>query len=166
MARTVQVNHRRWIHASPGTVRAQFADLQHHIDANVHPNLRFEILVQEARRARFMQRVKLLGMWQRDLFERRIDADGSIHDESIDGFNKGGKLDFKFTPQQEDGRDGTMVDITIRLPTPPLLGWLAPVLERQVRREVTAAAEQDKNDIERGYQPSRSRAAMAAPLAS
>jgi hypothetical protein len=32
------------------------------------------------------------------------------------------------------------------------MGWLAPVLEKQVRREVTAAALEDKFDLEqRGY---------------
>ena len=35
---------------------------------------------------------------------------------------------------------GTDVGITIRLPLPALLGWLAPVLKSQVRKEVTAAA--------------------------
>jgi hypothetical protein len=154
MARTVEVTHQIWIDASPATVRSQFADLQHHIDANVHPSLRFEVLAQEPGRARFIQEVKLLGMRQRDLFDRRVDEDGSIHDESIDGFNKGGKLDFRFFPAAEGGRDGTRVDITIRLQTPPMLGWLAPVLRSQVVREVTQAALQDKHDIERGYRPS------------
>jgi hypothetical protein len=154
MARTVEVNHQIWIGASPATVRSQFADLQHHIDTNVHPSLRFEILAQEPRRARFTQEVKLLGMRQRDLFDRRIDEDGSIHDESIDGFNKGGKLDFRFHPATEGGCQGTRVDISIRLQTPPLLGWLAPVMRKQVLREVTEAALQDKRDIESGYRPS------------
>jgi hypothetical protein len=151
MARTVEVNHQIWIDASPDTVSSQFADLNHHIETNVHPALRFEVLAQEPRRARFTQEVKLLGMRQRDLFERRIDEDGSIHDESIEGFNKGGKLDFRFFPASEGGREGTRVDITIRLQTPPLLGWLAPVLRSQVLREVTAGALQDKRDIEGGY---------------
>jgi uncharacterized membrane protein len=153
MARTVEVNHQVWIDASPDTVKSQFADLNHHIDTNVHPSLRFEVLAQEPRRARFTQEVKLLGMRQRDLFDRIIDEDGTIHDESIEGFNKGGKLDFRFFPAAEGGREGTRVDITIRLQTPPLLGWLAPMLRSQVLREVTEAALQDKRDIERGYQP-------------
>src|SRR5438876_8268328 len=104
MPRTVEVRHQQWIDASPAVVRSQFADLQHHIDANVHPNLRFEVLAQEPRRARFRQQVKLLGFWQTDLFERVIDEDGTMHDVSIDGFNKGGTLDFTFTPKREGGR--------------------------------------------------------------
>lgn len=152
MARTVEVRHRIWIRAPLPAVRSQFADLYHHIDTNVHPKLKFEVLAQEPHRARFTQEVKLLGLKQRDLFERTIADDGSIHDVSIQGFNKGGSLDFSFTPAAAGGRDGTDVDITIRLPVPPLMGWLAPLLESQVRREVTAAALEDKYDLEqRGY---------------
>ncbi len=153
MRKTVAVNHRIWIEAPVGTVRAQFADLQHHIEANVHPNLHFELLSQEPGRTRFMQEVRLLGMRQRDLFERVIDADGAIHDVSVDGFNKGGRIDLAFAPQEQDGHAGTAVDITVQLPTPPLMGWAAPLLRKQVMREVVAAAQQDKKDIEGGYRP-------------
>jgi hypothetical protein len=71
-------------------------------------------------------------------------------------------MDFGFVPASEGGRSGTRVDITIRIPTPPLLGWLAPLLKKQVLREAMAAAEQDKRDIEQGYQPSSSMATQAA----
>jgi hypothetical protein len=154
MGRFVEVGHRIWIAAPPPAVRSQFADLEHHIRANVHPKLRFEVLEQAPRRARFVQEVKLLGLRQRDVFERVVDEDGSIHDLSIEGFNKCGSLDFSFQPVAREGREGTEVDITIRLPMPPLLGWLAPVLQAQVRREVAAAALEDKFDLEqRGYRP-------------
>ena len=154
MARTVEVKHQIWIQAPLPAVRSQFADLYHHIETNVHPKLKFEVLAQEPSRARFTQEVKLLGIKQRDLFERTIDADGSIHDVSIEGFNKGGSLDFAFNPSAAGGKEGTEVDITIRLQTPPLMGWLAPLLRSQVLKEVTAAALEDKYDLEqRGYRP-------------
>jgi hypothetical protein len=153
MRKTVEVNHRIWIEAPVDTVRAQFADLQHHIEANVHPKLRFEVLSQEPGHARFHQEVRLLGMRQRDLFERVIDADGSIHDVSVDGFNKGGRIDQLFAPAEQGGRAGTEVELTVTLPTPPLMGWAAPLLRKQVLRELVAAAEQDKRDIEAGYHP-------------
>ena len=154
MARTVQVNHRIWIGAPIASVRSQFADLYHHIDVNVHPKLRFEVLAQEPQRARFTQVVKLLGFRQRDLFERTIADDGSIHDVSVHGFNKGGSIDVSFHTRHSEGKDGTDVDFTVKLPVPRLMGWLAPVLEKQVRREVTAAALEDKFDLEqRGYTP-------------
>ena len=154
MGRIVEVNYQLWIDASPATVQSQFTDIQHHIDANVHPKLRFELLAQEPRRARFAQEVRLLGLKQRDVFERRIDPDGSIHDVSVEGFNKGGSMDFRFVPATEGGRSGTRLEATIRLQTPPLLGWLAPLLKAQVMREVTAASMEDKRDIEHGYRPS------------
>ncbi len=99
MTRFAEVEHQEWIAAPVDTVRAQFADLQHHIDANVHPKLRFEIVSQSARRARYVQEVKLLGIRQRDVFEREIAADGSITDTSVEGFNKDGSLRFCFRPQ-------------------------------------------------------------------
>jgi hypothetical protein len=164
MARTVEVKHQVWIAAPPVAVQSQFADLPHHIDANVHPNLRIELLAQEPHRARYEQKVKLLGKWQRDLFDRTIDEDGSIHDRSIEGFNKGGTLEARFAAAAQGGRPGTMVEITVRIQTPPLLGWLAPVLKKQVTREVTTASLQDKNDIENVYQ--QRHAAMQARVAA
>ena len=152
MSRTVEIHDRIWIHAPVATVQSQFADLYHHIDTNVHPKLRFEVLAMEPRRARFRQEVKLLGFKQRDLFERSISDDGSIHDVSVEGFNKGGSLDFTFNPKASEGKEGTEVDITIKLPVPALMGWLAPLLKKQVQREVTAGLLEDKFDLEqRGY---------------
>src|SRR5205085_1175851 len=146
--RFVEVSHEEWIAAPIGTVRAQFADLQHHIDADVHPKLRFRILSQQGRRARFAQEVKLLGMRQRDVFEREIAEDGmSMVDRSVDGFNQGGSIAFRFKPGTQRGAEATQVGVTIRLPVPRFLGWLAPLLEAQVRRELLAAVREDKQDI-------------------
>ena len=152
MPKFVEVDHRIWIDAPQSSVKAQFADLDHHIRTNVHPKLRFEVLERSPTHARFTQEVRLLGVRQRDVFQREVRPDGSIRDLSVEGFNEGGSLDFHFTPEVRDGHEGTGVDILIRLPLPPLLGWLAPVLKSQVRREVTAAALEDKYDLEqRGY---------------
>ncbi|HZE91356.1 MAG TPA: hypothetical protein VE029_06580 [Rhizobacter sp.] len=153
MSRYTEVSHRQWIAAPADVVRAQFADLQHHISADVHPKLRFEVLAQQACSARFVQEVRLLGMRQRDVFERRIELDGTMIDRSVEGFNRGGSLTFHFQPQSVDGQAGTWVEITVRLPLPPLVGrLLRPLLEAQIRKELAAASLQDKADIEqRGY---------------
>jgi len=159
--RFAEVSHQEWIAAPLDLVRAQFADLGHHVRTNVHPKLRFEILAQEQRRARFVQEVKLLGIRQRDVFERVVRDDGSMLDTSVEGFNQGGTLEFHFRPEARAGRDGTCVDITIRLPLPPLIGRLlhAP-LRAQIRRELRAAAAEDKHDLEvRGYPAPRAAAA-------
>ncbi len=148
MTRYAEVQHSEWIDAPPTTVRSQFADLEHHIRNNVHPKLRFELLSKGPNRARFVQEVRLLGLRQRDVFERQIAEDGSICDLSVEGFNQGGSLNFGFVPE----RGGTRVDITIRLPMPGPMFLLRRLLEAQVRREVRAAALEDKRDIEqRGY---------------
>jgi len=108
-----------------------------------------------------VQEVKLLGIVQRDVFAREIDADGMrMVDRSVEGFNQGGSLDFRFRPgRTADGREATVVGITIRLPVPRFLGFLSGVLEGQVRRELLAAVAEDKHDLEvRGY-PARERMA-------
>ena len=155
MPRFAEVRHREWINAPLDTVRSQFADLRHHIATNVHPKLRLEILSLDQRRARYVQEVRLLGLRQRDVFERVIADDGSMRDQSVEGFNKGGSIEFEFVAE----REGTRVDICIRLPVPAGLTLLRPLLEAQIRRELRAAAAEDKHDIEaRGY-PVRFRAA-------
>lgn len=154
MPRYVEVRHAEWIAAPPPRVQAQFGDLEHHIRAGVHPKLRFRVLQRRADGSlRFEQQVRLLGLRQRDVFERRFEPDGAIVDDAVEGFNRGGSLRFDFAREVRDGRDGTGVTITIRLPLPPLLGpLLRPLLAAQVRREVRTAAREDKFDLEvRGY---------------
>jgi hypothetical protein len=148
-----EVSHQEWFAAPVDLVRAQFADLGHHVRTNVHPKLRFEILRLGERHARFVQEVRLLGIRQRDVFERVVRDDGSMLDTSVEGFNKGGTLEVRFQPQTRDGRAGTQVDVTIRLPLPPLVGrLLRGVMCAQIRRELRAAVAEDKYDLEvRGY---------------
>ncbi|HEV7914101.1 MAG TPA: hypothetical protein VGP22_10055 [Albitalea sp.] len=160
MSRFVEVSHLETIAAPVDVVRSQFADLQHHIAANVHPKLRFEVLSQRGRHARYVQEVRLLGVRQRDVLEREIADDGlSMTDTVVEGFNKGGSLSVRFAPQATNGHEATRIGVTIRLPVPALLGFLSPLLKAQVRRELLAAVQEDKNDIElRGY-PARTAAA-------
>ena len=164
MPRFAEVEHTQWIAAPVALVRAQFADLDHHIRTNVHPKLRFEVLERRPDGARFVQVVKLLGLRQRDVFERCFDSDGTMTDRSVEGFNAGGTLVFRFVPQAQAGRAGTGVEITIRLPLPPLIGpLLRPLLESQIRKEVTAAALEDRADIEqRGYPRASAMPVLAA----
>jgi hypothetical protein len=153
MRHFAEVRHRQWIGAPLDAVRAQFADLDHHIARQVHPGLRLQVLERRPGSARFVQEVRLLGIRQRDVFERRIGADGTIEDRSVAGFNRGGTLQFRFTPEVAQGRAGTLVEIEVRLPLPPLLGpLLRPLLEAQIRKAVQAAALEDRADIEQhGY---------------
>jgi hypothetical protein len=147
--RFAEVRQSTFIGAPPDKVRRQFADLDHHIRTNVHPKLTFKVLSQSTSSARYEQEVKLLGLRQRDVFERHILPSGSIHDRSVEGFNKGGELLVDFAPENS----GTRVEILIRLPLPPVIGGLVrPLLEKQIMRELLAALQEDKYDLEvRGY---------------
>ncbi|MBL8342481.1 MAG: hypothetical protein JNL30_13510 [Rubrivivax sp.] len=168
MPQFAEVSHDEWIAAPEATVRSQFADLEHHIAAKVHPKLSFRILAQGPQGARYEQRVKLLGITQRDVFERRFTADGRMVDTSVEGFNRGGSLSFEFKPQPRHGVEGTLVRITIGLPLPPLVGPLIrPLLQAQVRKELAAAAAEDKRDLESGgYRPGQAgRSDLAAAVA-
>lgn len=163
MTRFAEVTHSEWIAAPVDTVRAQFADLDHHIRRNVHPKLRFEVLQRRARGARFVQELRLLGIRQRDVFERRLKADGSIEDRSVEGFNRGGSLSFRFTPKSVAGCSGTEVEIAVRLPLPPVVGVLVrPLLVVQIRKELRAASLEDKRDIEAVGYPEAHTALTAA----
>lgn len=155
MTRFAEVHHQAWIAADLPLVKAQFADLEHHIAANVHPKLRFEVQHQSPRRARYVQEVTLLLIRQRDVFEREFGADGSMTDTSVEGFNKGGSLHFEFAAETREARAGTRVDVTVRLPLPPVIGGLVRrLLEAQVRKELRAAVAEDIHDLEvRGYVP-------------
>jgi hypothetical protein len=167
MPRFVEVEHRVGIAAPTQVVRAQFGDLDHHIEAAVHPKLSYRPLAPVAGRQRFEQKVRLLGFTQRDVFEREWLADGSLRDTSIEGFNRGGSVHFTFTPAEVDGRSGTDVVIRVCLPLPAALAWLAPLLRAQVLREVTAAAREDKHDIEqRRYVPASALGARSVEAAT
>ena len=165
MTRFVEVHHDEWIAADLQLVKSQFADLDHHIAANVHPKLSFQVLQQSPRRARYVQEVKLLGIRQRDVFEREFGADGSMTDTSVEGFNKGGSLHFEFRAETRESCAGTMVGVTIRLPLPPVVGGLIkPLLMGQVRKELLAAVAEDKFDLEqRGYMVPPRSLPVAAP---
>ena len=78
MTRFAEVIHALDIVAPIDKVRSQFADLDHHISTNVHPKLSFQVLEKRADGARFVQVVKLLGIKQRDVFERTVAADGTF----------------------------------------------------------------------------------------
>lgn len=157
MPRFAEVTHEEWIAAPIQRVRAQFADLQHHIRANVHPKLSLSELGRAGAALRYEQRVKLLGIRQRDVFERSFGVDGSMTDRSVEGFNQGGSLHFSFVREVrgEGARraDGTSVSVTVKLPLPPVIGPLiAPLLRKQIRKELLTAVAEDKYDLEvRGY---------------
>ena len=106
MPRYAAVRHEEWIAAPTDVVRAQFADLDHHIRAGVHPKLRFEVLGRDGGTVRYLQEVTLLGIRQRDVLERRLQPDGTIVD-----LVAGSGLIFEARGTPPLARDGGLFDV-------------------------------------------------------
>ncbi len=153
----VEVTHQEWIAAPEPLVRQQFADLQHHIATGVHSKVKFEVLSESFKRARFVREVRLLGRRMRDVYVREFEPDGTMLDTAISGPNKGATLMFRFTSSSLASAVGTVVEINVRLPLPRFIGSLVkPLLRAQVRRAVQRAVAEDKFDLEiRGYVPAQ-----------
>lgn len=160
----VEVTHQEWIAAAEPLVRQQFADLQHHIATGVHSRVKFEVLSESFKRARFVREVNLLGLHIRDVYVREFEPDGTMLDTAIAGPNKGATMMFRFTSSSLASAVGTVVEINVRLPLPRFIGLLVkPLLRAQVRRAVQRAAAEDKFDLEiRGYMPVQRPLAVAA----
>lgn len=164
---SVQISIEEWIAAPFAVVRAQFADLHHHIAAGVHPKLRFEILALGERRARFVQEERLLGIRRRDVVERVIAVDRlSMLDTVIEGPHRGGSLSYRFTSATRSGREATLVAVEVCMPVPRWLSMWRPLWRAHIRRRLLEAMEEDRYDIEvRGY-PRSLRHAVANGLAA
>ena len=93
---------------------------------------------------------------QRDVFEREQLADGSVVDIVVSGSNWGRSVRVRFWRRPERGSSGTLVELTVTQPLPPLVGGLlARWMRRRLERELREMAYEDKRDVERGYQPGR-----------
>ncbi len=160
----VEVTHQEWIAAAEPLVRQQFADLQHHIATGVHSKVKFKLLSESFKRARFVRELRWLGLHMRDVYVREFEPDGTMLDTAISGPNKGATLMFRFTSSSLASTVGTVVEINARLPLPRIIGPLVkPLWRAQLRRAVQRAAAEDKYDLEvRGYTPVQRPLAAAA----
>jgi hypothetical protein len=151
----VQVSLQQWIAEEEGVVRAQFADVQHHMGHGVHRDLRYELLSQGFGRARFIQHRR---GWLRTLssaISRETEPDGTLLDTVVHGADRGATMAYRFTSSSVDAVVGTMVEMVWRQPTPAWAalagtGWLRRHLLARLRRW----ADEDRFDLEvRGYIP-------------
>ena len=93
---------------------------------------------------------------QHDVFEREQMADGSVVDNVVSGSNWGRSVRVRFWRRAEGGHNGTLVELTVTQPLPPLVGGLfARWMRRRLERELREMAGEDKLDVERGYRPGR-----------
>ena len=98
---------------------------------------------------RFTGRRRTLGMLQSDDIEVTQRADGSSTLRSVAGSNKGLLITQTF---EAVAADRTRVRTTVELPFPGILFFLVPLVRMGLQRDVEAALEEDRIDLEqRGY---------------
>lgn len=151
MSRFIEIQHDEWVAARPDVVRAHYADLQHRLDARVHPRERLRLLAPGPGGPRFERAVRRGWRTQRDLVERRHAPDGSIVDTVVAGPNWGRSTSARFWRRNEDGRPGTLVELTVTQPLPLLVRLLARWTRHRLARELRESAAEDKADVERGH---------------
>jgi hypothetical protein len=135
------------IDADAAMVRRQFGDVAHHAATDVHRGVSFEVLVDDATRCRYRQVSKVGPLRLRQVFELARTEDGPLVNRIVSGQFPGGAITFDVT-----GVDDGRASVTARL-TAPLSGpkaALAPVLRRQVGKQLAAALDEDKRDLEGG----------------
>lgn len=130
-------------------VRAQFVDMAHHASARVHAKLEVADVRPGEGGCRFTGRRRTLGMLQSDDIEVTQRADGSSTLRSVGGSNKGLLITQTF---EAVAADRTRVRTTVELPFPGILFFLVPLVRMGLQRDVEAALEEDRVDLEqRGY---------------
>ncbi len=155
MSGFIDIQHDEWVDAAPDVVRAHYVDLQHRIDARVHPDERLRLLEPGPAGPRFERIARVGWRMQRDLFERRLKPDGSIVDTVVAGANWGRSVSARFWRRNDDGRPGTLVELTVTQPLPLIGRLLSRWTCRRIERELRMIAVEDKLDVERGYKVDR-----------
>jgi len=155
VARFIEIQHDEWVAAGPDVVRAHYCDLQHRLDAHVHPGERLRLLAPGPGGPRFERAAWHGWRTQRDVFERRHKPDGCIVDTVVAGPNRGRSISARFWRRNEDGRPGTLVELTVTQPQPLLGRLLARWTRRRIQRWLCESAGEDKVDVEHGYKIDR-----------
>ena len=142
-------------------VRAQFADIPYHIQANVHPELSLSLTTINGRRCRFRQEVRIVGLKQVDDIMNTVLDNGDLLSEVVAGTNRGLEIHFSYTATPTDG---TLVTARIEVPNEGLKRFLGPLFAFGVRRAAQKALGQDRRDLESGrYRAYRDRAVRTRP---
>jgi len=156
VSRFVEVEHDVWVAASPDVVRTRHLDLNHRKVALVHPRERLRQLAPGPGGPRYERIVRTGWRMTCDVYERVLRADGSVVDTCVAGPHRGRAIGVRFWRRSEDGRVGTLVEMTLSQPLQPLVGRLmAAWIRRRMAEELREFAAQSKADVERGDKTGR-----------
>jgi hypothetical protein len=162
MPRFVQFIFQVWIQAPEPLVQAQFSDLNHQIEARVHPQAPIRIVSQSFKRARYLK-ARRVGRWwiRQEEWAREHEPDGTVLDTQLKGRRRGTFVAYRFTSSSVGGEPGTMVDVEARIPTSPWAGaWSKAWVRWRALQWLELEVLQNKRDIELyGYQPAPQREA-------
>jgi hypothetical protein len=128
-------------------VRAQFADMQYHVDQNVHPDITFTLLESNGATCRFKEEITVVGMRQVDEIVNTVLPNGDVQSDYVGGMNKGATLLVTFS---EHGAQSTAVSANLRIPVYGAKALIAPILGMGAQAALAKAFAQDKKDLESG----------------
>jgi hypothetical protein len=156
VTRFIEIQHDEWIAATPDVVRSHYADLNHRQVARVHPDERLRLLPHGPEGPRFERVVRRGWTVARDVYERHYKVDGSVVDFCVAGTNWGRSITARFWRRVDDDRNGTLVEVTVTQPLPPVVGrLLARWIRRRIEHELQVATAEQKANVERGYKGDR-----------
>jgi hypothetical protein len=159
-AATISVTVSEVIQRPVEEVRAHFADVPYHVQANIHPEFSMVVLTIGNRRCRFRQETRLLGMKHVDDVVNIMLDNGDMLSEVVAGSNRGLEIHYSYAPAP----DGTLVTVRVEIPNGTFRHYLRRVIEFGVRRAALRVLAQDRRDLESGrYRRYRDRAARARP---
>ncbi len=128
-------------------VRSQFADVAHHSQSHIHPNICFTEIHYENDSTHFIQETKPFWFFlQRDKVIQKQEANGDLNWKFIEGPNRGARLLFRF--KEEDNR--TEVSAQFEMELKSWRRWLLPFWRKGVSLALDKAAREDRLDLEGG----------------
>ena len=145
----IRVRRECVIERAPDVVRAHFLDFDHHITHGVHAGVHYTVLERQRPKQRVRSKFKVFGMPKVDEVVVQADAQGNVVQEFVKGDFAGGRIQVSFAPQGT----GTHLVATLDVPLRGLNRLLRPLIARVVDQLTLQALEEDRRDLEGGYQP-------------
>ena len=163
MSGFIEIQHDEWVAATPDVARAHYSDLNHRDVARVHPRERLRQLPPGPTGPRFERAVRARWHTVRDIYERQDRPDGSVLDRCVGGAHWGRAVVARFYRSVDDGRVGTLIELTLTQPLRPVL--VPPCSSAPCRSTIDGSPEVSTPAIEVAPVSSNSAAAACAMLA-